>query len=203
MQKLLFILVTTGELAVRVHAQQILLDNSVNYNPSTAATSSGLVWLYNGSTYSLFDGFNFDLGITVLAGPTQSSLSDLGTYYPGDSYGTVSTGIDMGRFLQLPSLILNIPGVVNAGSAWVKLEAWTFNSPGSDGATTYAAAISGGHDYVGTVLFQNPTGGNTNPPLPAQELTGMLAFILYIPEPSTFALAGLGLTSLWILRRHK
>lgn len=86
--------------------------------------------------------------------------------------------------------------------------AWTINT----GATTYAQAIAGSTGYAGqTAIYNNYVlaGGATtptatfgaNPGFQAQQL--VLNPVSVVPEPSTFALAGLGLAGLLIFRRRK
>lgn len=202
MKKLMLTVAAVAGMAVGVQAQGILLDNTLNSNPSSAATSGGLVWINNGVTTTLFDGFNYNLGLTVLAGNSSGSLAALanGTVYPGLN-GTVYTGNDIGKFQQNPSVTFDT-GVGQAGSAWVQIEAWTFDTPGASGSHTYAGATGAG-DYRGTVTFQNNT-SKASPPVPDQPLTGMPALILsQVPEPATFAIVGLGLGSLLLFRRRK
>jgi hypothetical protein len=70
------------------------------------------------------------------------------------------------------------------------------------GSVTIAAV-----DYVGQTLpFQNPTGNPAaSPPGTPANLTGWTSPVLLspVPEPSTIALAGLGVASLLLFRRRK
>ena len=99
-----------------------------------------------------------------------------------------------------------VPGVPLGGTATLNVQAWR----GS--ATSYASA--GEYDRfwawngfalapASSFTFLNPTGGNGVPPALAKSLDGMPAMELIIPEPSTFALAGLGAVALLICRRRK
>lgn len=199
MKKLTLTIIVAAGLSASALAQGIVIANSANSGPSSAATSGGLVWINSGGI-SLFDGATYNVGIQVLAGATSSSLSPLATIYPGLG-GTVFTGLGAGQFAQDPAVTYNT-GVTPGNLAWVQLQMWTWDTPGASGATTYAAA-TGLSDYRGTVLFQNPTSGGT-PPAPDQLLSGMPALILNpVPEPTTIALAGLGLASLLIFRRRQ
>jgi len=203
MKKLLLTLTITAGLAASALAQGILVDNTLNTDATTAATAGGLVWIKTaGPTYTLFDGTLYNVGIELSAGSSSGSLSSLGTILPGVG-GTTYTGNDAGKIQQFPAVTWDT-GVGNAaGTAWVQLKVWTFDTPLASGALTYATATGSG-DYRGTVLFQNATSKSTAPALPDQGLGGMPALILTaVPEPSTVALAGLGLASLLIFRRRK
>lgn len=176
MKRLLLTTVLAAGLAASIYGQGIVLHNGANTSLSTAATSNGLVWIYNAGVYTLFDGYNYNLGIEVYAGAYTSSLTYLGTVYPGDPIGTVYTGLTAGgQFAQDPSVTYNT-GVGQAGSAWVQLNAWWYEDPAGT-FSDYASAVSGGA-HTGTVLFQNPTSKVESPPIPEQSLVGMPSVIL-------------------------
>lgn len=55
-----------------------------------------------------------------------------------------------------------------------------------------------------TSNFQNPTGNpNATPPGTPADLTGWTSPVVLVPEPSTLALAGLGMGALLLFRRRK
>jgi len=67
------------------------------------------------------------------------------------------------------------------------------------GSTFEAVRATGlGYGISGTVVVALAI-----PPAPAPPLTGLTSFGVVIPEPSTFALAGLGAAALLIFRRRK
>lgn len=117
------------------------------------------------------------------------------------STGTINAAFD-GRF-NGPGL--TIPGLAAGQSGSFIVKAWSGNF------ASYEAAFAGGAQY-GAVSgeFTNPTGGVPDPVtgvpgLPAS-LTGFtspLAVNVLIPEPSTYALAGLGLAALFLIRSRK
>ena len=91
------------------------------------------------------------------------------------------------------------------GSATFAIAAW------NSAYNTWVAAVSG-QDVAfrgGVVDFVNPTGDYTKTPTPdiPPDLTGWDAtgnsLIMSVPEPTTFALAGLGAAALLIFRRRK
>jgi hypothetical protein len=84
---------------------------------------------------------------------------------------------------------------VPVGSYTVQARAW-FNT----GFNSYDLAFAAGMN-TGTSAFQNLD--STAPPTPAQ-FTSFPSFTVgAVPEPSTFALAGLGVASLLLFRRRK
>jgi len=117
------------------------------------------------------------------------------------STGTINAAFD-GRF-NGPGL--TIPGLAAGQSGTFVVKAW------SGSFTTYELALAGNPaGYFGVSdPFSNPTGGVPDPVtgvpgLPAS-LTGFTQplSVQPIPEPSTIALAGLGLGALLLIRRRK
>ncbi len=197
-------------------SQQIILDNIGN-DGGSAATSGGLVYWLPGSGPSatnhlgplvLFDGDNYNLGVTVYGGPSPGDLSFMGTFTPAnDPKGY--TGVDLGQFQLGPAgEAVTVPGVVPGGTAFIMLQMWDYDSPYATGTFQSYAAAAANLDLFATVTFTNPTSDLNppigQPPVPAPELVGMpsVAMIL-IPEPAMLALAGLGFASLLALRRRK
>jgi hypothetical protein len=88
-----------------------------------------------------------------------------------------------------------VPGVPENGTATIQMRVW-FNNGGA--VTTYADAVAGGFKYgKSNILSVGPLGGTlTTPPA----LVGLANFSL-VPEPSTYALLGLGALALLIRRR--
>jgi len=76
-------------------------------------------------------------------------------------------------------------------------------APGA--AAWFYVAGQGGGGTGQTAHFQNPTGNpNSTPPGTPENLTGWTSpVLLSIPEPSTIALAGLGVGALLLFRRRK
>lgn len=140
----------------------------------------------------------------------------VGLYYNGTLVstqfpivGTSSSGVANaafnGKFTGNPSVI-TVNGLVAGQSGPFEVKAW------SGAFTSYELAQAGGAAYLGTSgVFQNPSGGAIDPgtglpglPAPLSGFTGMAVGAgTVIPEPSTMALAGLGLGALLLIRRRK
>jgi hypothetical protein len=129
-------------------------------------------------------------------GALVSSLVQVGTA----SNGATNSAFD-GRFSGGPA---TIPGLAPAATGTsFQVKAWSGNF------ATYEAAVAGGALYTGeSALFSNVAGGGTDPvtggenlPAALSGFTGMT--VTGIPEPSTIALAALGLGGLLALRRRK
>jgi hypothetical protein len=208
MKKLLVSTVLVAGLAASVYGQGFILNNLGNSSLDSTATSGGLVWTNNGTTSGLFDGVNGNIGLQILVGATSSSLSPFATFAGFDG-SSAYTGDSAGKFNPFGFSAINggspeYPSGINtaAGAAvWIEIQAWYYL--GTGGPQTYAAAVSAG-DLAGTVLFQNPVSNPGGiPAVPDQSLTGMPALILAaVPEPGTFAIAGLGAALLLALRRR-
>jgi len=78
---------------------------------------------------------------------------------------------------------------------------------GANGWFFVRAEIISDHWWSGqTLSFLNPTGApNAQPPTPPSSLDGWTTAItlVWIPEPSTWVLAGLGVTAMVLFRRRK
>lgn len=190
-------------LATGAFGQQLILDN-LSGNGSSSATSLGLVYEKVGATTTVFDGNSYNLGVTVLLGTSVGSLTTIGTYTPlTDSKGY--TGAATGQFqLGAGGAAITVPGAAAGQVAFVQLLIWDYDSPNSTGTySSYAAAVAGG-DYTASVTFQNGTSNpSAGPPVPPPDFTGMPSVTLMnVPEPTTFAIAGLGIASLLAFRRR-
>jgi hypothetical protein len=148
---------------------------------SSANWTVGLYWAAGNQVGSVIPGSGTDI-------PTGGGIA-LGT-------GTGSTAIIAGP------LDFNTPGQFLAGS--------TFTTPGvaAGGTITleivaysganYAASNYRGHSSVFTMTVADPTGA------PNAVGTAMSGFsVLPVPEPSIFALSGLGAAALMLVRRKK
>jgi len=154
------------------------------------------VWYLNGSSYNL----NSINGLSANPSGAYARLSadgfTLATTFTGASIGV--GGFSLGN--------LQIPGVTPAGStATLAIAAW-------QGAGSAFGATSSG-----VLAFYQPTVDYTAQPPPVPpDLTGALSgaatpggfnttdlILVPIPEPSSFALAGLGAAALFILRRRR
>jgi hypothetical protein len=152
-------------------------------------------------TGALLSGSGFRVQIFANAGSGQSE----GSLLPATPINTFRTGSAAGI---VPLVVATLQGVPkDAPSATVQWRAWD-NSSGlyADWAAAFVAwtngLIAAG---VSPLLNVSAIGGDINTP---SNLLGLQSFNLFfqggiIPEPSTFALAGLGTAALFIFRRRK
>jgi hypothetical protein len=184
MKKLFLSLLLIGTAAGAYAQGLIAVDNNGNSNPSTAATSGGLFFL--GTT-----PINSDFNVTLLGGTDSTALSVIATL--AGQQGVTAFG--NGTFTDQTGNTYPVPGTTTASTtAFFQIQAWT----GS--AASYAAAVAAGAPNGISTIFAN---GVAAAPTPTPDLTGMPAVIIAVPEPSSFALAGLGAAALLIFRRRK
>jgi hypothetical protein len=186
MKKLLLSAMLVG-LAAGAYAQgQINLGNISNSGTGSTATSGGLFWIDSGSGPALL---GTDFNVNFYGGSDANSLVLLKSLVA--SGGGAAGG--PGTFLDLSGAPVAIPGVLTSG--FFRIDAWSL------GASTYDTGTFRGSSGV----FSNPLGNpQASPPGTPTDFTAMPAVVLTaIPEPSTFALAGLGAAALLIFRRRK
>jgi len=191
MKKLLITTLLAGGIACSVLAQgNVALDNSANTDTSPTATSNGLFFLNNGTTTALTVG---DFNAAFYGGTDANSLQLIHSFSGTEAQFSGFSG--PGKWGDPNGAAWAIPGSTGAGTAFMRIEAWTGNF------STYAAAVAG-NAFVGqSTVFQNPMKALPDAP---PTLTAMPAIVLSsVPEPSTFALAGLGAAALLIFRRRK
>jgi len=178
------VLVATGALAQGL----IAIDNNANTSSDPAAANNGLFWVGASKLAA-------DANLTLLAGASAGSLSPLKTFLLSNGSATGSSAAGPGTWTDLSGNTYAVPGVAAGGTGWFQVQIWLGNY------SSYAAAVSGGALTGQSSAFsQTLGGGNLVPP----DLTGMPAEVLsVVPEPSTFALAGLGVATLLIFRRRK
>lgn len=93
----------------------------------------------------------------------------------------------------------SIPGEATGSIITVQVRAW---NTASGSFATWAAAKSGGGSIGESVLAQITLGGPPGTPPYITQLNGK-TFSLSVPEPSTLALAGLGLAGMLVFRRRR
>jgi len=194
MKKLLLSALLVGLTASAFAQGQINLDNNQNTNGSPAATTSGLFFLNNGSSTA---PINQDFNAAFYGGTDATSLALIATFSGANAVG--SSGAGPGTWTDPSASSYIIPG--STTTAFFRIEAWT--GP----ATSFAAAVSAaaqGTFGVSSGIFSNPVGF---PPASPPDLVNMpgltLSSLAIVPEPSTFALAGLGAAAMLIFRRRK
>lgn len=140
-------------------------------------------------------GYTAQLWGAAGAGAAEGSLAAATGY----STAGFRTGAAAGLWTTSTDAAI-IPGAGEGSVATLQVRAWD-NQGGT--ITTWAAAQAAGVDSGKSALFNSqPLGGVSAPP----NLVGLTSFSLTgtpVPEPSTFALAGLGAVALLIFRRRK
>lgn len=183
-----------GAYAQGTGAGSVLLANNQNTDQTIGATANGLVFLNGALITTDFSValFGFTDSTSVLSHPVGSLTGS----------ATASDNVlGPGTFTDLSSTAYAVDGTTTASTgAFFILQAWT----GS--AASYAAAVAAGAPAGQTAVFVNGLGGVGAPPSTTPQLVGMPALNLTVsavPEPSTFALAGLGAAAMLIFRRRK
>jgi hypothetical protein len=204
MKKLILSVTAMAACSVGAYAQgTITFDGSNNSNTSSTATTGGEVFISN----------TLDTSIDINAELLYSSTGTAGTFSPvvtlllssqntittptlgqiGTASGDVS-GEGNGTLLDLSGQTYVIPTIASSATAYFEVQGWL----GNYGSLTAAAAA--GQKSATTAVFSEVLSGS-NPPyadvnnMPALNLTS-------VPEPSTFAMAGVGLASMLIFRRR-
>jgi hypothetical protein len=112
--------------------------------------------------------------------------------------GTLNFGTTAGTAGFVTTQTLNVPGVAAGNPTTWQIRVWDLSS----GATWDTAFTKGASPLVNS----GPLGGVTpgGPVLNPSTSSGWTSFNIYtVPEPSTFALAGIGAAALLVLRRRK
>jgi hypothetical protein len=191
MKKLILTGLLVGAVASAFAQGQVTLRNIFNSDTSPTATANGLFFFQ--AVGGVPAPIQTDFNAVFYGGSSAANLAQLAAFVGPNSVGVNAAGA--GTFFS--STIATVAGVPS-GSGTFKVEAWL----GTEG--TYAEAVANGR-AAGSLVFQNPVGNpNASPPDVPPDLTGMGAVVLTaIPEPSTFALAGLGAAALLIFRRRR
>jgi len=208
MKKSLLIGAAVFGLAATTFAQGVFfVDNTDNYGTGSTSTSTsgGQFWLQT-STASPAVLMASDFNLAVLGSTSANgTYSTIVTFLLSDSTA-VGLTTDAAPGCVFNGTSYGIPGTQPNGiNGWIELQAWTGDY------STYAAAQAAGQ-YVGQSGGQTLTGFNlanlggtsTAGAFTPPGLDPMPAIVLSaVPEPATFALAGLGAAALMIFRRRK
>jgi len=161
-------------------------------NPSNGTPAGSTVYAGPGLAGA---GYSAQLFAIVGAGQPESAL------LPATPITSFRTGSAAGFVVATTATLQGVPK--DAAVATLQLRVWD-NQGGTLGTWEAArAAWEGGLIAAGkSQLFEvTSIGGDLNP---SANITGLRSFNIYlIPEPSTFALAGLGAAALMIFRRRK
>jgi len=123
---------------------------------------------------------------TAQAGPFNPIATAPAPFRTGTGAGYWNYGTDSARTLD---------GIAAGATAWLEVRVWD-----STKGSAFDAAVLAGSAWGKSIPISVVTGGSGNPPALPAEMTGFASFTL-VPEPSTFALLGLGLGALLIRRR--
>jgi len=167
---------------------QLGFDNLSNGNTSPTATSGGLFWLSTDGTPTLI---HQEFNATLYGGTDSSSLALLTTVLLSNGTG-IGDNPFPGYFKEPSGNVYTIQGAVT--SAFFQVQAWTGNF------NSYAAAVTAGAPTAQSPVFVNSV---DVPPGAPDTLVGMPAMILGVPEPSAFALLGVGALCLLLCRRPR
>jgi hypothetical protein len=187
MKKLLLTGLLVG-LAAGAFAQgQVNLDNLENGNNSPTATTGGKFFFDFGTGAGPILA-NADFNASFYGGTDQANLQLLRTFAGANAVGV--NGFGAGTFVDPLGVAATVPG--GTATAFFRIDVWTGPAASYDTRT-----LLGGSSGV----FSNPV---TLPPGTPPGFVNMPATVMTpIPEPSTFALAGLGAAALLIFRRRK
>jgi len=173
------------------------IGNGSNDNPSGTTSWAGFVGIGAGGLTGQYGGTTTLTQLLAANGAGQSESSLI----PAGSITTFRTGAAAAGFIALTtSTLQNVPP--DSAAATLEIVAWD-DSSGLYSTWTLASAawtsglIAAGKSGSFTV---NGIGGSVN----TAPVFASPSFNLYfVPEPSTFALAGLGAAALLIFRRRK
>jgi hypothetical protein len=166
--------------------------SGVTYGPGSGAKTGQFVGAASGFKVDLLFSLTGTPGSYALAAGSQTP------FFTGSADGGTPTTDGAGSFL---GGTVTIPGYTS-GNAFFIVEAYQ--------GASYAGAVSG-NQYAGQSAAFSINGLNTNPALPSGDLLnlngttvqGLQPFVVTVPEPSIFALAGLGAAGLMAIRRKK
>jgi len=168
--------------------------------PGTSQSGQSALGFPAGSTVyggALLQGTNYVMAL--YAGPANTTDASLLTFVTS---GTFRTATGNGLPAGLISTVFDVPiqGVAAGSTATLEVRVWDIRT-GPQG---------GGFANAGTTgrsgLFQSQPLGGIGPagPVLTPDMTGWSSFsVSAVPEPASFALAGLGAAALMIFRRRK
>lgn len=179
-----------GSIVSHIYAPNTINPGLVQQGNGTADTAAGTTDWSSSLGWVPLDGASGTYTVQLWGGPDAASLA------PVPTTTTMRTGAAAGFVNGVTVAVPNVAGGPGGPGATFQVLAWD-NQGGT--ITSYAAALTRGESTVFSIT--GPLGGG--PQLPPN-LTGWTSFnIAPVPEPSTFALAGLGAAALLIFRRRK
>jgi hypothetical protein len=210
MKKLILSVTMSAGFSLAGFAQgYISFDGSNNSNPSPTATSSGLVFIDGARDTTqdinaeLLYGTSPNIFLNPMTPVVTLLLSSSNTSATSAAIGqTLSAVGDIrsyanGTLVDFSGTAYEIPNVPAGGTAYFQVQAWLGNYD-----TYYEARDAGAYAGV-TDIFSEVLISGTLPQtnyinnMPALDLPTL------VPEPSTLAMAGVGIGSMLIFRRRK
>jgi hypothetical protein len=181
-----------------------------------ASTLVGLAAYAQGTVNFANLGVGLNAPVTLADGTTKAGATYMAQLIAGNSASTLAPVGSATAFLSAAAGYFNggvvaIPTVAPGSTAFFAVQVWQ-TSLGSFAAAQAAGTANSwgesGYNYSTKTLtpFQITTGGAGTPAGPPATLTTLTGFSLtagVVPEPSTFALAGLGAAAMLIFRRRK
>jgi PEP-CTERM motif len=208
-----------GIMAVTALAASAFAQGTVTFNNQT-----GLVKQWTSATdQTLVTSLKGSAMVELISAPTTATLANpnltgyatLASFLAANAGWAVGTptvvspgsnpgGLSVNGIFALGNLSLNVPGGANAQYFVI---GWTGANGGPLGtATSYDAAVALGNAWFGqSAIFTTATGDPNATPagLPVSTKTTFGGITLApVPEPTSFALAGLGLAALVAFRRR-
>jgi len=196
MKKLILSVTAIAGLAMAGNAQQLLFSDSGTVNGSIDTTIDGVNNL-NDLNLELLVGTGgtatVDVVTLLLNGATSTATTALGTTQSAKGDISISGG-------DIADQTIN-PYLVAAGTSDYQVLAWTGSS------TTYPGLVPGAPGTYGeSPVISFPVGGApaAGAPPVTIDLTAPinLVTVTAVPEPSTLAMAGVGLASMLMFRRR-
>lgn len=153
-----------------------------------------------------FTGSDYMLQAYMASGTGQaegslSPIASLRTTFLGGPTSAAGGPTTDGAGLFASAVFANTGFAVGAADT-IQIRVWYAGG----GAQTYEAALAAGVNTGKSGLLSITPADQTSPSAPSLDTAGMAAFSVSatpIPEPSTFALAGLGAAAMLIFRRRK
>jgi hypothetical protein len=153
-----------------------------------------------------FCGGDYSLQAYMASGAGQAensltAIASLRTIFLGGPTSASGGPTSDGAGLFASAVFANTGFAVGAADT-IQIRVWY--NPGGNTFASYEAALGAGVNTGKSGLLSITPADQTSPSAPSLDTAGMQAFsVSAVPEPSTFALAGLGAAAMLIFRRRK
>jgi hypothetical protein len=202
MRKLILTTVLTAGCAVAAFGQgSVNIANGGNASPDSAATTGGQFWLNTTGTAVLMplDTGNGDgiIWVNVLAGSSAGTVAEMNYMGGKEELDMQTVGHALGADSPLAFDGSQVPLTLGAGTVFLELQCWLGNF------ASYGAAIAGKGIVADSGVFQASLVVDPSTPVNLSQMPAVVLTQIPVPEPGTFALAGLGAAAMMIFRRRK